>query len=242
MRCFTRLVSLLTCVGLTAGTTAAAISGWLWFAPRSGAGHGSRVVVPAQYGVHGIDVSHHQGAIDWDEVARSGRVDFVFVKATEGDGWTDKRFAENWTGARDAGLEVGAYHYFKMCRTGQSQVDHFTDVVPRAWGALPPVVDVEVDSRCNGRPNKAALNRELAVWLDVAEAHYGQRPLIYASSAFAHRWLDLDALQAGLWIAAYTRGPSDATPWLYWQHSDRGAVPGIEGRVDLNVRRTSRGG
>ena len=68
----------------------------------------------------GIDVSTHQGAIDWAAVAGDG-IDAAYVKASEGATFEDDRFAENWAGAKAAGLEVGAYHFFTLCKEGEEQ-------------------------------------------------------------------------------------------------------------------------
>jgi len=185
---------------------------------------------PSRYRVHGIDVSHHQGRIDWARVAASGRADFVFIKATEGVGHTDRRFRENWSEAREAGLVVGAYHYYSMCRPGAAQAAHFIRTVPKEADALPPVVDVEEDARCNRRPPDD-LERQLSDYLDRLETHYGVRPLVYATPWYRSRYLP--ALRAGAWMAAYTRQPSP--PWLFWQYTSRGRVDGVSLWVDRNV-------
>lgn len=78
-----------------------------------------------QYRVRGIDVSHHHGEIDWAQVAQSG-VAFVSVKASEGGELSDPRFLANVTGARAAGLKVGAYHFFTFCRPGEDQAKTFS--------------------------------------------------------------------------------------------------------------------
>lgn len=71
--------------------------------------------------VRGLDVSHHQGHIDWS--ALKGW-DFVYIKATEGRTWTDPLFEENWLGAGQAGLVRGAYHFLVTTSTGQAQGEH----------------------------------------------------------------------------------------------------------------------
>src|SRR6476660_2447595 len=63
----------------------------------------------------GIDVSHHQGEIDWPRVASDG-VRFAYIKASEGGTVPDHRFRENWVEAKKAGLRRGAYHFFTLCR------------------------------------------------------------------------------------------------------------------------------
>lgn len=78
---------------------------------------------------YGIDVSHYQGSIDWPKVAADG-IDFAYLKSTEAGDWVDETFATNWEGARAAGLDVGAYHFFTFFRTGADQAANFLRVVP----------------------------------------------------------------------------------------------------------------
>jgi len=185
---------------------------------------------PSTYVVHGIDVSHHQGQIDWSRVAASGRVEFAWLKATQGTSHTDRMFEQNWDRARSADLKVGAYHYYSMCRGGAEQAAHFIATVPRAHGALPPAVDVEADERCNKRVPRD-LKAELAAYLRAVGAHYGTRPMLYVGSWFLDEHLGQP--DADLWLAAYTRQPR--RPFAFWQYTSRGRIPGIEGPVDLDV-------
>jgi lysozyme len=184
----------------------------------------------SHYSVYGIDVSHHQGAIDWARVAASGQVAFAWIKATEGVHHRDSRFAENWRAARGHDIAVGAYHYYSMCRTGRAQADHFIATVPKAPNGLPHAVDVEHDARCN-RVVPSDLALQLEDFLDRLEAHYGTRPLLYATERY--RAEHASGVRAGRWVAAYSRPPSG--PWQFWQYSPRGRVPGIRGPVDRNV-------
>ena len=84
-----------------------------------------------RHALKGIDVSHYQGAIDWPAVARD-HVAFAYIKATEGVGGQDARFARNWRGAARAGIRVGAYHYFIFCRSARAQAYNFLAATPRA--------------------------------------------------------------------------------------------------------------
>lgn len=189
------------------------------------------VAPPEGYAHHGIDVSHWQGRIDWPEVAASGEVDFVFVKATEGRKTVDRRFARNWREAQAAGLPVGAYHYFSACRTGEEQADMFLATVE--GGDLPAVLDVEPDARCNRGTRLQDNLEEVRTWLDRVEDATGTAPLLYASDA-TQRAL-LGDFEEERWVAAYSRAPRRVQDWLVWQHTDRGAIPGITGPVDRNV-------
>jgi lysozyme len=99
-----------------------------------------------KYPVRGIDVSHHQGKIDWLKV-KGEEIHFVFIKATEGSSHKDTEFNRNWNGATGAGLIKGAYHYFSFCKPGIEQAQNFINTVPVNSGALPPVIDFEFDRK-----------------------------------------------------------------------------------------------
>ena len=186
----------------------------------------------AGYSVHGIDVSAYQGRIDWRTVARN-RVQFAFIKASEGATLRDQRFARNWREARAAGVLRGAYHYFQPNRDGQIQADLFARTVPLAPGDLPPVLDVEAANF----HDVAVLRREVARWLRLIEAHYGVRPILYSNHSFYKRHLAGHFDDYPLWLAHYEveRPSMPRNKWIIWQHSDESHVPGIRGMVDFNV-------
>jgi Glycosyl hydrolases family 25 len=92
-------------------------------------------LAPLWYNVIGVDVSNHQGDIDWPALAGS-KIAFAYIKATEGGDFRDKRFQLNWEGAKRAGLARGAYHFFTQCRSGAEQATKlYCDRAARAWCA-----------------------------------------------------------------------------------------------------------
>ena len=96
---------------------------------------------------YGVDVSAHQGEIEWEQVAEDG-IQFAYTKATEGQGWIDERFTANWDGAETAGLDRGAYHFFTLCAAGDEQARNFLRVAPPDDDAMPPVIDLELTGNC----------------------------------------------------------------------------------------------
>ncbi len=188
------------------------------------------------YPVRGIDVSHHQRVIDWNAVA-SGEIDFAYIKATEGMDWRDPRFAPNLTGASDAGLATGAYHFFTLCTPGRSRAENFIAAVPKGLPP-PPVVDLEYGGNCAGRPASDAFQYELREFLNAVHAHYGRAPVIYTMDDFYDDYLAGTSFAATpLWFRDLffsINAPRNSTT-LFWQYGNRGRVPGIEGPVDLNV-------
>ena len=197
---------------------------------------GYGVCLPINYKVHGIDVSHHQGEIDWRAVKSTEKqehpISFVFMKATEGGDYKDRRFDENFRRAGEVGLVRGAYHFYNPNTDPIRQADFFISQVRLKRGDLAPVLDIERKPR-----NKAQLQADLKKFLDRLELHYGVKPIIYTSYKYKTRYLDVPEFDAyPFWIAHYyVNMLSYSGAWHFWQHTDYGIVPGIEGNVDLNV-------
>jgi len=205
-----------------------AVIGWFWWWPhyRPALRDGER---------YGIDVSHHQGEIDWDQVAGDD-IAFAYIKATEGGDHLDRRFTENWDGAAAAGLDRGAYHFFTLCRPGRDQAEHFLDTVPDDPDALPPALDLELSGNCADRPSQEWVEREIGVFVDMIEEPLGQPVVLYVGPDFEDRYDLRDQLDRPFWHRRILWRP-DAPGWWMWQFSDRAAVDGIDGPADLDVMR-----
>ncbi|MGI9406121.1 MAG: glycoside hydrolase family 25 protein [Hyphomicrobiaceae bacterium] len=187
--------------------------------------------------VHGIDVSHHQGPIDWKAVANDD-VAFAYIKATEGGDYVDPRFAENWPAAAEAGVPRGAYHFFTQCRTGEIQARNFIRTVPLDKGALPHVVDAEHMGPCRETAQISDVVAEMTVFLDRLEAHYGRRPIIYTTREFHDAYLNGYFAEERFWVRSLVLPPGFRDrQWSIWQYHNRGRRAGITGPVDLNVLR-----
>jgi lysozyme len=197
------------------------------------------IIMPVGYTVHGIDVSKHQGDIDWKRVSAMEingiRVSFAFIKATEGITRQDNMFEKNWKEAGRSGLLRGAYHFYYPSRDADKQADNFLSKVSLRKGDLPPVVDIE---HSNGR-KKEKICSDLQVFLNRLEKKYSVKPIIYTNINFFTLYLKGKFDSYPLWIAGYfdhDRFYNEfLTPWLLWQHSESGKVDGIRGKVDFNV-------
>lgn len=180
----------------------------------------------------GVDVSAHQGRIDWDALARAD-VRFAYIKATEGGTFVDPRFAANWRDAGRAGLRRGAYHRFTLCRSAAAQAANFIRTVPRAGDALPPAVDVENFQDCASRTAVAQIEE----FLNTVEAHYGTRPILYVTRQF-HDAHERDFPHERFWIRSLYAPPEfRRSDWVIWQHHNHAQRPGIEAPVDLDAFR-----
>jgi lysozyme len=193
-----------------------------------------------RYDVIGVDVSHHQGHIDWRTLARTD-VAFAYIKATEGGDFRDRLFQVNWEGAVKAGIARGAYHFFTLCRSGAEQARNFMAAVPREPGALPPAVDLEHVGPCRSGPRLANPTKEIATFLALLQGHYGRRPILYVTSEFDWTYLRGRFDDETFWTRSIVLPPSFRTDrWLIWQYHNCGRRAGVHGSVDLNAFRGSR--
>jgi lysozyme len=187
--------------------------------------------------VRGIDVSHHNGDINWPGIASAG-IKFCYVKATEGSGVKDIRFHEYYDASKAARLLSGAYHFFRPGVDAEAQAETFLHVVPELTaGDLPPALDVEID---DGQTAHGILDG-VQQWLEAVENVLGHRPIIYTSRGF---WNAITAASARfsdymLWVAHYTTASSPRLPagfsdYVIWQFTEQGRISGVDGNFDLD--------
>lgn len=186
-----------------------------------------------RYPIKGIDISHHQGEIQWDAVA-ADEVDFVFMKATEGTDFLDDKFDHNWAEAKRVGIPRGAYHFYLPSVDPEKQAANFINTVTMQPGDLPPVLDIEVTKK----RSKEEIIAGATIWLQRVEAHFGVKPLIYASPSYYNDYLDASFDTYPLWLAHHYRFtprlPLRKERWEFWQSTNFGFVDGIDGNVDVN--------
>lgn len=183
----------------------------------------------------GIDVSHHQGEINWKEVAKDKRIKFVYIKATQGATIIDKRYEENIKRARRAGLRCGSYHYFSSHTSVREQFLQFKRVVKKSKQNLIPMVDVEKEGM--DRWTRQQVQDSLALFCRLVKQHYGKLPLIYSHFKYYNTHLSPQFNRYFLFLGKY----SVPAPYIngagrhnIWQYSERGRIRGIKGFVDLD--------
>jgi lysozyme len=185
--------------------------------------------------VHGIDVSNHQGDIDWHAVSADG-IGAAMIKATEGNDYEDPRFQENWTESAQAGVRRGAYHFFTLCSPGAEQAENFLAAAPPDDDALPPAIDLELIGACDERPPQSVVSDELEDFRHTVEGAWGRPLLVYARGDFRSEY-DLGALVGNpQWVTHFFIRPRDDA-WAVWQIHYVARIDGIDGGVDLDVSR-----
>jgi len=193
-----------------------------------------------RYPIRGVDVSAYQGNVDWTLIKDQG-ISFAFIKATEGSSHTDSQFHTNYADAIDAGLRVGAYHFFSYDSPGLSQADHFIAEVPMVDDMLPPVIDLEFyGDYLKDPPQKTDVVTQLEVYVEKVRKAYGMDPIIYATMRSYNLYVKGEFLDCDVWIADTYSTPvlKDGREWRFWQYASRGRLQGYDGEeryIDVDV-------
>lgn len=193
----------------------------------------------------GVDVSSHQGTIDWNAVAQDN-VQFAMIRAgyrgsTEGVIQADTLFETNLLGARNAGLSVGVY-FFSQAITEDEAREEAQFVLQQLKKAnvnsleLPVAFDLEPSPEHNGRADElspAETNAIARAFCNEIQSA-GYRVIVYGNKVDLNRF-DLVSLNEPIWLAQYDIQPDATFNFLMWQYSSHGEVNGIDGIVDLNL-------
>lgn len=185
----------------------------------------------------GIDVSVHQGKIDWKKVKASG-IDFAIIRAGYGReiSQKDKRFEENYAGAKAAGIKIGAYwySYADTVSRGEQEAKTFLEVIKGKKFDLPVFFDQEYEKNILALSNNARTNIVLAFIKIVQAAGYDCG--LYSSTDFIENKLVTSKVShLKIWLAEYgSKLHYNGKVWA-WQYSSKGRVNGISGHVDMNI-------
>ncbi len=192
----------------------------------------------------GIDVSSHNGEINWTEVKEAG-VQFAIIRcgyrgASSGSLVLDSHFAENMRGAIKAGIPVGVY-FFSQAVNETEAIEEASMVVEECklyLLDLPVFIDSE-SAGGKGRADRLDVDRRTAITRAFCEtiANSGYEAGVYASKKWWNSKLDAEQLTLyHSWLAQYTETPDYDGYYDYWQYTSKGTIKGIEGKVDLNVK------
>jgi lysozyme len=180
-----------------------------------------------------IDVSNRQGAIDWAKVKASG-VERAYLKATEGVSFHDGTLLRNTQQARQAGVQVGFYHFAHPSNSPLQEARFFLAIARNLIraGDMPPALDLEL---AEGH-DVAYLNGWKSQWLAAVDAAVPcDRPHSTVFYSYYYFWKTMVLYpERPVWGAGYGAGFAPPPAWSIWQYSSTGHVPGINGYVDLD--------
>lgn len=189
-----------------------------------------------EYPIRGIDISHHQGKIDWTLLNNEG-YDFIFMKATEGKDFVDPMFQANWNRAKKEGYRVGAYHFYRLCTDWKEQLANIVKIVPKQKDTLPVVLDLEFMGNCATPKSVENIRKDILNLIVALHKQYEKKPILYVTDEFYEKYLIGYVDDYALWYRSIVTKPhiKGEQNWLFWQYSNRGRVKGIQGYVDQNV-------
>ena len=157
---------------------------------------------------------------------------FVYVKCSEGATYTDPEFKTNAKGALNQGYNVGAYHFFRMTSSVQSQFKNFKKNLDAIDFNLLPMVDVERD---DGKSRKE-LQDSLRVFLSLIEKEYGVKPMIYGTNSSYNKYCAPEFNAYPMYIGRYGENApivKGIGHYTIWQYSESGSIKGIPKSVDF---------
>jgi len=190
----------------------------------------------ALYPVRGIDISAHNGIVDFEALSADS-IDFVIIKATEGATFKDRAFDDNMRMVRRSSLAVGVYHFFRFDSPGHMQALNFLNCIRGRDFDMPLVIDVEEWGNPSDVSTDVVLDR-LSEMADYIVAR-GYRVMIYTNKDGYARFFNNRPGRFPLWICSFTNPPGPSE-WQLWQYSHRGGVDGVDGNVDMNTFNGSR--
>lgn len=186
--------------------------------------------------IYGIDVSRHQGLIDWSKVKKwqDNPLHFVYIKASEGRSLKDRNYDYNIQEARKHGLLVGSYHFYTSWLEPVSQFEQFKSVIKSQKQDLIPMLDLEH----KGLISSEQYRKNVLTFCQLCEKEFGCKPLMYSLQSFYRTYLKYEFNDFLWFMARYSKNPpvlNDGTNWTIWQFSCEERVDGINTNVDLNV-------
>lgn len=206
--------------------------------------------------VYGMDVSHHQGDIDWSNlaiycnakgVAYTGKIKgkskkyvqpvfFVYVKATEGATYIDPTYAVRVMEAAHHGVTKGAYHFMRLGSDVKDQIKNFISTATWTRGDMPPALDIEDEKEMRQFGTQHTLDW-VYTWLEGVEKHMRVRPIIYTTEKIRDNYLKKDPRFGNYqcWIARYRDEGPESKVWRIWQFTEKGKVSGYHGSIDGNI-------
>lgn len=193
-------------------------------------------VDPAKYPVTGIDISSHNDIRDL-KAAKEDGVEFVWIKASEGANFRDKKFSENHRLAGEAALKRGAYHFFRFDRDGIEQALNLMGAIGDKELEMGIAIDVEKSCNPDGIAEEEVTEKLLSM-IDYLKLR-GYGVTLYCNKNDYYSYMSEDFPGSALWICSFSSNPIEAE-WRFWQFSHSGSVAGINGKVDLNVFGGSR--
>ncbi len=182
----------------------------------------------------GIDISHHQGNIDFNSL--KGNIDFAMVRTSYGAFYEDRNYKQNISGLESIGVPYGLYHfsYATDVAGAKKEAEGFINLIKNYKPLYPVVIDIESSDRTASVRGDTLVDIASTFCKMVEDAGY--YVMIYANLDYLNNKLNSSDLNKyDKWLAQWTSKPTYNKEFGMWQYSSKGSVPGINGNVDLNI-------
>lgn len=191
-----------------------------------------------QQGKKGIDVSAYQGTIDWEKVANS-EIEFAMIRMGYGQAHADAQGKRNLYECNRLGIPCGVYWFSYALNSGQAAQEAAECLrMIRGFQVKYVAYDLEYDSVSYAKEHGVTIGPALATAFAQSFCNEvrkgGYEPLVYANWYYVNHMFRWNEIDAGLWYARYQNEP-DREDVDIWQYTNAGNVPGIEGKVDLDM-------
>mgnify|MGYP002857386200 CR=1 FL=1 len=187
-------------------------------------------------GLHGFDISHYQGHVNFDALATDPNAGYLYLKASEGANNKDNMYSTYYKEARRVGFKIGSYHFFRGNCSAREQFENFRSVLRGNHQDLIPIIDVEVLAK---KVSIYQYMERLSELLIMVEREFGRKPMIYTGQRFYNKHF-VGTKFPGRYkfmIACYT----DTEPTLHnnddfliWQFTGSGSARGVRGHIDIS--------
>lgn len=195
-----------------------------------------------KYVIRGVDVSHHNGTINWAQLKNEG-IAFAYIKASEGLTHTDRKYKENYSTAKKSDIKVGTYHFYTFGLDGAMQAQHFIRHARIDSGDMIPTIDVEhspINKYSNDKKYSKKVIAELVKMEHEIYEHYGVHPIIYTNKDCYKLYIQDKLPNNLIWMSDLHHEPNTKdNEWIIWQFSHTGKINGASGDIDLNYFRYS---
>lgn len=182
----------------------------------------------------GIDISHHQGNIDFN--ALKGNIDFAMVRTSYGAFYEDRNYKQNIAGLESIGVPYGLYHfsYATDVAGAKKEAEGFINLIKNYKPLYPVVIDMESSDRTADVRGETLVDIASTFCQMVEDAGY--YVMIYANLDYLNNKLNSSKLnEYDKWLAQWSSKPTYNKEFGMWQYSSKGSMPGISGNVDLDI-------
>lgn len=187
-----------------------------------------------RYPIFGIDVSRHNGKINWENI-KSSNIDFVFIKASEGRTLLDPWFKANLAGVKKENIRFGIYHFFKFNRDGNDQARLYLAQIKATKSDFPPILDIEEYTNTRSGKSIKDIVKEIKKFISTVESSTGRKVIIYMNEHDYNKYIKDNFNDNPLWVCSLDEEPNIDRDWKFWQYTHRGKLKSQRGLFDFNT-------